>query len=194
MGGGECGFNGCCHSSSVSQQSSPVPRALSFSVRRECSWDPPPETTLQSSSWSSWATPGRAGDDDPATVTTPTSQPAATRTTATSAEVAVAADQRSADVAPREGVSLGHGGAANGGRDGGSSVAIVPSADEGGRGASVVASAAGDADSSGTRASGGQRSTAIQVWSLPERMHSNAIVLVRYESNIHNPPPRRDIS
>lgn len=143
---------------------------LPLFCRRECSWDPPPES-LQSASWSSWTTPGKAGDDDPTTVETPTSQAEATGTTATSAEVAVVANERSADVAPREGVSLGQGGAANGGRNGESSPVIVPSADEGAGGASVVAAAAGDeeaffgdsANSSGTHASGGQRSTAVQV-------------------------------
>lgn len=135
-----------------------------FFLRRECSWNPPPDATLQSTSWSSWTTPRKAGDDDPTTVETPSSQAAAVDTTAASVEVAVVANEGSAGVAPREGVSLGHGGVAN-------SAAVGPSADEGGGGASAIAAAAGDegaffgdsADNSGTYASGGQRSTAVQV-------------------------------
>ena len=156
-------------------------RAFSrISFRRECSWDPPPETTLQSSSWSSWVTPRKSGDDDPTTLETPSSQAAAAaaaaaNTTAASVEVAVVASEQNADVAPREGVSLGNGGSTNSERDGTSSVVIEPSADEGGGVSSVVAPAAldeeaffgGSAGSSRTRTSEGQHSTEIQVRGSP---------------------------
>eukprot|EP00752_Nemacystus_decipiens_P009918 g8850.t1 len=149
--------------------------------RRECSWDPPAETSLQSSSWSSWATPRKAGDVDPTTVETPSSEAAAAAaaaatatagTTATSVEVAVVTNGQSGNVAPREGVSLGRGGATNSGRNIGSSAVIVPSADEGEGGASLAAAAAEDedaffgdaADSAGTHASRGPPSMVIQTF------------------------------
>lgn len=87
-------------------------------------------------------------------------------------------------MAPREGVSLGQRGAADGGRHGESSSVIVPSADEGAGGASVGVAAAGgeetffggSADSSGTQVSGGKRSTFFQVWGSPRRVHTNKLV------------------
>lgn len=173
-----------------------MPRAcfLCISFRRESSWDPPPETTLQSTSWSSWATPRKAIDDDPPTVETPSSHVAAAAgTSATSVEMAVVSNEPDADVAPREGVSLGHGGVTGSGRIGGSSAVIVPSADEGGGGASGVAAAAGDeeaffgdsADSSGPHASGRQYSTEIQVRGSRTGCIRLLLFLPRHESNTY---------
>lgn len=170
-----------------------MPRACySAAFRRECSWDVPPETTsLQSASWSSWATPRKGGedDDDPTAVATPSSQAAAEGegNNAASVEVALLANARSAEVAPREGVSLAaQGGSANSEQNGGSSAVVMSSPDEGGGAVSVGAAAAGDeeafsgdsADSSGTYTSGSQSSAAIQVWSSLKEMHS-ILVLCR---------------
>lgn len=142
-----------------------------MSFRRECSWDPPPETTLQSFSWSSWTSPGKARDDEPTTVETTSAQEEAAGTTSASVEMATIGDERGGDVAPRDGASLGHGGAANTRRSRGNCAVVIPAAGEGGGAATSAAAAAGNEEaffgdqggSSDGFCCGEQQTTEVQV-------------------------------
>ncbi len=137
-----------------------------LSCRRECSWEPPPEATLESPSWASWSTQSKGGDTGPPTLETPASQEGEWLVaSAETVDGTVVVDEVTGGVAPREGVALGGGDAASGGRKDGSS-AVVPSAAISGAAAGSDLSFHGaSTDKSGVPAGSEQRATDVEVCS-----------------------------
>jgi len=92
--------------------------------RRECSWEPPPEATLESPSWASWSTQTKGGEPSE----TPSSQGGELLTaSAETVNGTDVVDEGAGGIAPREGVVLGGGDVDSSRRKDGSS-AVVSSA------------------------------------------------------------------
>lgn len=144
--------------------------------RRECTWDLPPETTLENPNWpsslSSSKKQGSSKEGNPTALESPTPiSHAATLggTTATEGADAVTHRPRAVDaVAPREGAFLGNGdAAANTDRNIDGSTAVVVASSPAAVGAASVAAGGGDAEASLLGVSGDglrYRSTGVKVW------------------------------